>query len=722
MAKLSLIQTNFTAGELSPLLLGRVDIARYQNGVKRLENALVAVQGGAMRTWGTEFITEVKDSAKQVRLIPYVFNRTQAYVIEFGDKYCRIYNNNGEYLAEIESPYNEDVLFSLNYVQGADTMFIAHPDTPIYRLRRVTEKDWTLAPAPFITEPYDEVGEYPDTQITIDATKKTATTAVAYWLAADKGRFINYGTGIAEITAVLGANVVNINIVTPFSVSVLPAKEWQLDGSPLATITPSIASTTDPIYAGSTVTLTLSANGFRLSDVGKYIRITSSTKSLYKIDRFNSAVSVTATCITKPESKASAPAYSWSLLSTVWGGKYGYPSAVTLFEQRLFCGGTKERPQTIWMSKIAEYLNFQLSTEDDDAAAFNMSSDQINNILHLSQAKKPIVLTYGGEFSLSGSATKAAITPTNITIANESAYGCNHVKPARIGNELIYMQRGGTKLLGMGFDASRDAFTSQNLSILSEHVTESGIVEMAYQQEPYSILWLVRNDGQIATMTIDKDQDVIGWARQITDGCYKSIITLPSTDGTIDEVWCIVERKIGGQAVKYIERFKQAIYTHSSKTFTNEQGQKLFTGLDHLEGKTVDIVADGTVFQPRVVANGQIEIERTAKHVVIGLPYSTQIELLDFEVQGALGTSQGNKTRTGEVVLRLKDTIGCKVNGDYIAFRQLGQNVLDQPTESFTGDHRLESLGWNNTITIEQDQPLPFYLLAVIRKVTTNDG
>lgn len=218
------------------------------------------------------------------------------------------------------------------------------------------------------------------------------------------------------------------------------------------------------------------------------------------------------------------------------------------------------------------------------------------------------------------------------------------------------------------------------------------------------------------------DQDVIGWSRQITDGTFKSVVSVPSTDGTIDEIWCIVEREINGESVRYIERFKQSVYTHSSKLFTSEQGESTFEGLEHLEGKIVDIVADGVVMPEKVVSNGRITLERNAYSVVVGLPYSSVIEMLDFEIQGATGTVQGNQKRVGEAVLRFHETTGCNVNGDVLPFRNFGDSVLDQPAPVFSGDYRIETLGWNNSITIEQKQPLPFHLLAVIRKVTTNDG
>ncbi len=733
MAKVSLIQTNFTAGELSPLMKGRVDISRYHNGAQRIENALIAVQGGLMRTWGTKFIAHAKYDDKKSRLIPYVFNREQAYIVEFGDKYCRIYKD-GQYQAEIESPYTEEMLFKLNYVQGADTMFLAHMSVPVHRLRRVSDTEWTLSKAPFIVEPYDEVGEYPD--FTINLTEyeagKEATATVykgddistlgSFWLDADVGRTITSGTGIAEITAVTSASVAKVKIITSFKEYWIWNGNWHLEGSPLTTIKPTNGAegtaTEGDITVGDEVTLTLTNNGWRATDVGKYVKI---YKGLYQITTVSSAKAVKAQCITAPETKASAIAWGWSLMSSVWNERFGYPSAITLCEQRLFCGGTANNPQTIWMSKVGEYLNFQISTENADAGSFTMSSDQINPVVHLTQATVPIILTYGGEFSLVSAATQAAITPESTGIRNHSTYGCNSVRPVRIGTEVFYMQRAGTKLLAMGFSAADDSFLSQNVTVLSEHITKTGIVDMAYQQEPYSILWLVRADGQIATMTIDKDQEVIGWSRQITDGYFESVATIPSDDGSIDEMWCVVRREVNGNTVRYIEQFNRDIYSHSAKSYEHQTAIDTYNELEHLEGKEVAVLADGVPLQSRTVKNGSITLERKANSVVIGLPYKTLVETLDIEIQGAVGTAQGNQKRIGETVLRLFETTGCKVNGDDTAFRQAGIGILDKPPVKFTGDKRTENLGWNNTITIEQDQPLPFTLLAVIRKVTVND-
>lgn len=713
MAKVSLIQTNFSAGELSPRLMGRVDVSRYQNGAKVLENALVAVQGGIMRAWGTEYVQATRYADKKVRLIPYVFNRQQAYMVEFGDKYIRVFKG-AKQVAELTSPYTETVLSSINYVQGADTMFLAHQSLPVHRLRRLTDESWLLDKAPFIVKPFDEIGDRPDMALSVVVgADDTATLNVTsdFFLAADVGRNVVAGAGFGEITSFISRRSVKVKVKSAFTKTSFNAKGWQIEGSPQTKCT---SSAKEPI--GQEVTLTLDADGWRGVDVGKYVRL---NKGLCLIKSYTDSKTVKAEIKTVLSATAKVPANAWSLEASVWNDDFGYPAAVTLHNQRLFCGGSFEKPQTIWMSKTAEYLNFELSTEDDDAASFTISSDQINPIVHLTQLDDPVVLTYGGEFSLSGSASKGAITPTNIQIKNHSAYGCNGVRPIRIGNQLFFMQRSGRKLRSTSYDAVSDSMVATDASLLSEHITEGGIVDMAYQQEPESILWLVREDGQMATLTVNAAQEVLAWSRHFTDGEYESIATIPN--GISDEIWVVVKRQINGQSIRYLERFNDSFYSHCAKKIVSDDYFDVVRGLEHLEGKTVDVVADDTVLQQKIVVDGTIKLERDAKEVVVGLPYTTKIETLDVELQGATGTVQGSNKRVGEVVLRFMKTTGCLVNGNVLSFRNFGEDVLDKPAPLFTGDYKIESLGWNNTITIEQNQPLPFYLLAVIKKVSVND-
>jgi hypothetical protein len=721
MARLTINQTNFTAGELSPRMLGRVDIARYQNGAEIIENAWPLIHGGCIRRDGTLLCAPAKFPAKRARLIPYVFNKSQAYIVEFGDLYVRFFYPSGEQIkvsgvpVEFVSPYSEAMLFDLEYVQGADTMFIFHPEVPIYRLRRVTNTDWTLAAAPFVTTPFDESGIKVTTSATLSdptvGTGRTLTSSAAVFLAADVGRQVVAGGGLAEITAVTSSTVATVEVITAFVSATF--SDWTITLSPQATNT---ASSKDPV--GKVITLTLDKAGWRANDVGKYVKING---GLVQITSFTSTTLVKGSIKAALTSVVGSTPNAWSLEASVWNDVDGYPSTGTLYEQRLACAGSKNYPQTVWLSRTGEYLNFELGTKDDDAMSFTVASDQINPVSHLAQIKVLIALTYGGEFSLSGGVEKA-IAPTNIQVKNQSVYGCNKVRPVRIGNELYFVQRSDRKVRAMAYKYDSDAYGAPDMSVLSEHATITGIVDMAYQQEPESILYMVRADGVLATLTVDRDQDVVGWARQITDGTFESVASIPNTNG--EEVFALVKRTIGGSTVRYVERFVNGIRVDAGVSATSGPGAATWTGLAHLEGKTVDIVADDVVMQQQVVTGGQITLPRTAKAVQIGLPFRTKIKTLTPEVQGGTGSAQGNSMRVGEITLRFLKTTGCTLNGQPIAFRNLGTNILDQPPQLFTGDHRLENLGWERgeaSLLIEQTQPLPFHLLCVIKKMSIND-
>lgn len=720
MPRLTLNQTNFTAGEVSPRMLGRVDIARYQNGAEIIQNAWPVIHGGCVRRDGTLMCSPAKYPDRNCRLIPYVFNASQAFMVEFGDLYVRIHLPSGAYSGiELVSPYPHTTLDRIDYVQGADTMFIFSNTVAVYRLRRITNTEWTLAPAPFVTKPFDEKGIDFLTMFTISdpsvGVGRTVTAAEPAFLAADVGREIWSGGGVAKVTAVTSTTVATVEVTNAFSATTRPS--WSLKGSPQ---TGNTLSAFSPV--GASVTMTLAVAGWRTNDVGKFVKING---GLLEINAYGGPTVVSGTIRSAPTSSTQSPPNAWSLEASVWNDIDGYPATGTLYEQRLALGGSTNFPQTIWESRTGEYLNFELGTKDDDAISYNLSSDQINPILHIGQINALIPLTYGGEFTVSGGVEKA-ITPTNIRAKNPSVYGCNKVRPVRIGNELYFIQRAGRKLRAMAYKYDSDTFGSPDMSVLSEHATKSGIIDMAYQQEPESILYMVRADGVMATMTVDRDQDVIGWARQITDGAFESAASIPTETG--DQVWVVVRRTVNGQNVRYIERFVADVRVDSGVNAVNPSGATVWGGLSHLEGKTVDIVADGAVMEPEVVVGGQVTIDRPAFATSIGLNFKTLIKTLTPEVAGNTGSAQGNSMRIGEVTLRFLDTVGCKVKGkgitQTISFRSLGENVLDQPPENFIGVKRLENLGWERgeaSLEIIQDQPLPFHLLNVIKKITIND-
>jgi hypothetical protein len=746
MPRLSIQQTNFTAGEISPRLIGRTDIDRYANAAALLQNVYPVIHGGAKRRDGTRFQQAAKFNASKSRLIPFIFSRDDAYMLEFGHLYVRVFKNNTYLGSELVTQYTEAMLPDIDYAQGADTMFLFHPSVPIQRLRRFAGEVFDLSAAPFTTTPFDEQGHVLNTTLTLSATTvgtgRTLTAAAGVFLASDVGRNFVCGAGLANVTGYTSATVLTVSVVIPFASASIASGASNLDVSPQIDVTPGAK---DPV--GTSTTLTASAAAWRTEDVGKFVRING---GLLKTTGFTSATVMQATILKAPTSVVAAPALSWSLEASVWNTANGYPRTGTLHEQRLVAAGSPKYPQTIWGSRTGEYLDFTIGTNDDEGYSFTIAADEINPISYLSSLRNLVVHTYGGEFSLQGG-TEKPITPTNVRIRPESVHGSKGVRPLLIGRESVFVQRAGRKVRAMAYRYDVDGYVAPDLSVLAEHITDGGVTCMAYQQEPDLLIWLVRTDGALLSCTFDRDQSVIGWARHYTDGIVESVATIPAGDR--DQTWLIVRRIVGGAVVRYIERIDDTfapalpglvdynalppqptpeVYgctVDCAIQVDNASSQTVFTGLAHLEGKSVQAVADGSAMGSFTVTGGQITLPRKSYRTLIGLPFVSKISCLNPEVGTGTGTAQGNSMRTGEVTVRFLNTVGAKVvdgegNEQVLPSRRFGVGVLDQPPEVRTDNERVSMLGWargTSSVSIVQDQPLPMHVLAVIRKFSVND-
>jgi hypothetical protein len=261
-----------------------------------------------------------------------------------------------------------------------------------------------------------------------------------------------------------------------------------------------------------------------------------------------------------------------------------------------------------------------------------------------------------------------------------------------------------------------------NLTTLAEHVTESGVVQMAFQQEPDSVVWAVRADGRMASLTIDRDEGVIAWCTHRADGWYESISAAPAGDR--DEIMAVVRREIDGQTVRYIERMNPDYAVHCGIVGESEAGAATWGGLSHLEGRTVTVLADGLPQGEFLVVGGEITLPRTAHAVQIGLSVVPRIRLLPPEIMTPTGTAQSSRMRAHKFSLLVLNTTGAVVNDQRITFRQFGSELLDKPPPMYSGWASVGELGWHDgemPIEISQPDPLPFHLLAVVRHWTTNE-
>lgn len=725
MPKITTSHTNLTAGEIDPRMWGRFDVAKYQAGVAIMENAWPSIYGGADKRHGTLFMTPAKYADKRAYLVPFIFSRTQAYWLEFGHLYMRVHTDSGTIETapgvpyEIATPYTESMLSAIDYCQQSATMLIWHGGKYPQRLRHLADTNWVLDNAPLNPPPFDETGMRPAVTLTLSLATvgagRTATAGAATFLASDVGRQIWAGLGgVATITAVGSSTSATVTISAAFDATSYTASSWIVTASPQATCTP---SATGPV--GSSITLVLSAAGWRASDVGKWVII---NDGLCQITAVGSDTSATGAVLRALTTAVASVANAWTLNAAIWNDYDGYPVTGTFHEQRLIAAGTTSSPQTVWGSGIGDYFGYQLGVADDEAFAFSLDGDTTNIIQYMTSMQALVALSYGGEETLEGGVEKP-ITPTNVRAKPRTNNGCEQVRPVRIGDEELFVARGGKRVRALSYNESTYAWSCPDVSVLAGHIVSVGITQMSWHKEPGTLLFAARADGVLATCTYDRDQDVVGWARQITDGIVESVSTIPVTGG--DRTAVIVRRTINGSTVRYIEKFDADTYTDCSITGSNPAGSKIWAGLDHLEGVEVQCVADGVPMPAQAVTAGQITLQRAAKVVSIGIPYTMRIRFLPPEVSGGSGASQSNQQRTHRATVRLFETQGLKINGQDVAFRQLGEGVLDSPPSPFTGIKAAMLLGWDtgdSEIEITHDYPLPCHVLGLTRRFTFNEG
>jgi len=433
--------------------------------------------------------------------------------------------------------------------------------------------------------------------------------------------------------------------------------------------------------------------------------------------------------VDEPLSEAETPYWA----EGAWSDVRGYPRAVTLHEQRLCFGGTTHQPQTVWGSVTGDFENFQRGTLDTDSFAYTLGATEFNAILWFVSQGRLLIGTTAGEWSMWSGDQGLPITPSAVKVDQQSAFGSKVGVPALLVNDLVlFVQRQGRKVRELSFSYEKDGYVAPDLTLLSEHVTKGGIVQFAYQAQASAILWAVTGEGVLIGMTYEREQNVFGWHRHPTDGFVESVATIYGTND--DEVWMVVRRTVGGATVRYVERINPAKWTAKADCFFVDCGKTVLlspastavTGLAHLNGKTVQVLADGNVETNKVVAAGAITLDHASSTVQVGLPFETIVKPMRIDTDPSLGNSQGVVKQVRNLVIRVLDTLGLKYGDGKAAFETLefreidsGGDAMDSSPPLFTGDKEIQFPGEFETegdIVIKQDQPLPMTLIAIVTK------
>ncbi len=632
MVRLRTYKTNFTAGEISPRLLGRGDLRAYDNGAKSLTNIFIHPTGGVRRRPGLRYLDTLPG---KTRLIAFEFNTEQVYLLAFSAAKMDVYRN-GVLVVGIVTPWNGTQLDQINWVQSADTLLITHPDVPPKKITRTSDTAWILNDWTFIEE--------------------------------------------------------NNRIYQPHH-------KFADDG---VTLTPSATT--------GSITLTASADAFDANHVGVRFRLINKE---VEITGYTSATLAQATV--KETLNGIAATKDWEEQS--YSAVRGWPVAICFHQDRLVIGGSRDLPNRLWMSKSADLFNFDLGTGlDDESIDFALLADQVNAIRAVFSGRHLQVFTSGAEWMVTGE----PLTPGSVQLNRQTRVGSpidRSIPPRDVDGATLFIPRDGAGLREFLFTDVEQAYQSNDLATLAPHMI-SQPVDLDYHSSKRQ-LHVVDADGTIATVTIFRAEKVTAWSRQETDGAFRSLSVAEN------QVYVAVERN----GAWFLERFDDLCNTDAALTGTSGTPKITWSGLDHLNGLTVTILADSAVHPSQIVNIGAVTLGTAVSSVEIGLPFNHLIEPLPPMVQTESGGLQGTRLRPVAFTFRLYQSHALRLDSGRgfreIPFKRLGVGVLDSAPSTFTGDRTIRAFGWRESGTdplwvINHDAPLPFTLLSVATEISVN--
>lgn len=653
--------TNFSTGELDPLLRARVDLQSYGNALAKATNVLIQPQGGLRRRPGTKHTLELPNTGTEsagngVRLVPFQFSVTDSYmlcfthqrmhVIKAGAVIANINSSGNNYLAI--SALTSDMVDDICWTQSADTLIIVHPDLqPIKLVRGGTDATWTV------------------TTITFDSIPKYAFTLVT--------------------------------------------------SNPAGTITPSAVS--------GNITITASSAVFSAANVGQYIN--ASPQGRARIVKYNSSTSVDAVVEYPFFNTATIANNQWEVESgyeDAWSASKGWPRSVTFHEGRLYFGGSKSRPSTVWGSKIGLFFDFVPSESlDDDAVEATLDTNELNVITDIISSRDFQVFTTGGEFFVPQQGTDP-ITPLTFTFKNVSRNG---IKPGTrvqsVESGSIYIQRQGKSLNEFVFSDTQLTYITQRISLLSGHLLKGpqriALRRASSTDESDLLLITNTNDGSMAVFSIMRSQQITAPSEYTTDGEFIDV----GVDVT--QIYCVTERVFNSTTRYFIEQFQDDLYTDCA--FTGGAAASA-SSLPHV-AKALNVICDGVPQSNETVSGGgAVTFDRASTvSYEVGLPITVYVKTMPAEVKLQTGSRMSFKKRIVEISAVLKDTQHCILNDNEVAFRLLDNPLLDDPVPTFTGIKRVNGvLGFSREQSIElsQNLPLKMNLLGLDYRVAVYSG
>ena len=673
MSRIIQIQNDFTSGELDPKLRARTDIAQYKSGLTSAKNVSIQPQGGAKRRDGTKFVSALDSgAANAVRMVAFEFSVTDSYMLVFTPGKMYVFKNQA-LVTNINSSGNNFLAVSaltaaiipeMNWIQSADTVIVVHPDlAPLKIVRGASDSTWTAS-----TLTFSYVPKY------------------AYTLTVTTGNSFNAS---------------------------VPHDHLDVSGT-------SGNITVTAKHSGSDANIFTTSAAASGSYVGQYINVTP----------FGRLRIVRKVSDAKLECFAEVPLFDtsnvddadWELeegYEDVWSSTRGYPRSVTFHEGRLYFGGTKSRPSTIFGSRVSDFFNFDPGEALDDAAVeATLDTGTFNAIVDMYSGRHLQIFTTGGEFYVPQTLDDP-ITPANLIVKAQTAFGIKAgVRVQNVDGSTLFIQRQGKALQEFVFSDSVQAYTSSKISLPSSHLLKSPgemAVRVATSTDEGDRLMIVNDDdGSIACYTLLRSQNVIAPCEWTTDGTFLNI----GVD--VDDIYVIVKRTVNSAAVYYVEVFDPNVFLDCALT----GGAASSINVAHLQAAQVQIIRDGIIEPAQTVGASPHTVTfvnaATSSHQV-GLNFTPTIKTLPVEPNLPSGSLKGFKKRIFEINAELFETQAMSINNKEIPFRKFGTNILNDDVEEYTGIKTLNGVlgySYDGQLTITQSVPLKMTVLGVEYKVS----
>ncbi len=737
MAKFNALFNNFARGEVSEKALARIDLDAHKRSLRTCENFIVTPEGGVAYRGGTRFFKDGTGSRIIQRLIPFIFSKTEAYTIAVGESNLQGWRNTGTAstlgalpLSGLISSIQDTELDDLHYAQSADVLYLTHPSYPPCAITRTSANTFS----------------YRDWDIPL----------------------IN---GSAEVASKFRA------LRHPFRDRNISA----------ITMTPSATT-------GAGINLTASAAYFNSGMVGALFRVNhAGTEGVIRITGYTSTTVVTGTVLV--DFGATTASADWA--ESAWSTYRGFPRSVAIFEERLVFFGNEAQPDSLRASHVGNFehfmeerlpqdsstnasgLNYYGDPTDLDPVSYTIASNEVNQAQWVSAGRGTLAVgTLGAEYRINGSEGRI-MSASAVSVTPQTSHGSSHVQPIRVGLSTLFVQRDGKRIRELSFDFESNADFAADLNLLSDHIVrhdESGIdftgaqdysgqefVELAYDKSR-SVIWARTSRGHLVGLTLNADLEIAGWHRHILAGTVdgtnpptiSGMCVIPSQDGTTDELYLSVNRRINGNNETFVEKLGPAfenVTLVSESTNENDYPWFLdsavrvtsygsptttFTGLSRFNGETVSVLADGTVHDDVAVSGGSITLDDEYEEVIVGLGYTGKVRLPRLNEGGSKpgGYVQTLPVRVHQAAVMVIRSFFFKIGISTFDGEDFTDS-LDEVSLFVGGEENVGPLrlftGWKDKIAmrsgagddwfvmIQQDEPLPLEIAAIQLMGQTND-